>query len=165
MSEPTKEYVDSAPTASEMKELGERTEAEPVNAATRVDDSTIDEMSDEGSGTLSVRDIARVCHNVNRAYSKTLGETSLKPWDEEYEAQHKSLMTGVRNRIDNPGMTAEDAHTRWLEFKKSEGWVQGDVRDVAKKTHPNMVPYHLLPDAQQVKDVLFATIVDELKDL
>jgi hypothetical protein len=41
-------------------------------------------------------DIARVCHEVNRAYCTSLGDESQLPWDSAPQWQKDSAINGVR---------------------------------------------------------------------
>ena len=50
---------------------------------------------------LSVGEVARVAHEVNRAYCAALGDVSQLQWDEAPEWQKKSAITGVKFNIDN----------------------------------------------------------------
>tara|TARA_Y100000310_G_scaffold318729_1_gene373148 strand:- start:689 stop:850 length:162 start_codon:yes stop_codon:yes gene_type:complete len=40
------------------------------------------------------------------------------------------------------------------------GWVYGEVRDVEKKTHPDMVPYAQLGQLEQDKDAVFVALCE-----
>jgi hypothetical protein len=53
------------------------------------------------------------------------------------------------------GALPEELHTLWMEEKTHNGWVYGETKDPEKKTHPCMLPYTELPEAQRVKDMLF----------
>ena len=47
---------------------------------------------------------------------------------------------------------ARREHVRWMDHKLSRGWSLGP-RDDARKTHPCLVPYDDLPEAERQKDV------------
>ena len=47
---------------------------------------------------------------------------------------------------------AENAHEVWAQARKLEGWTYGPVRDDEKKLHPDMLPYHLLPESEKKYD-------------
>jgi hypothetical protein len=104
--------------------------------------------------------IAKVCHQANKAYCETLGDTSQPDWKDAPEWQKESAIKGVKFHLDNPDTsTPADSHTSWLEEKKATGWKYGPVKDAAKKEHPCFVPYSQLPPEQRVKDWLFMGIV------
>ena len=51
---------------------------------------------------------------------------------------------------------AENAHEVWAKTRKDEGWTYGPVRDDARKLHPDMLPYDLLPESEKEYDRLMA---------
>jgi len=108
---------------------------------------------------MEFEDIARVCHEANRAYCATLGDSSQKPWDEAPDWQQASAINGVRFHALNPDAGPEHSHESWLAEKGESGWVYGEVKDPEAKTHPCMVPFDALPVEQQRKDKLFLAIV------
>lgn len=107
-------------------------------------------------------DIAKVCHEANKAYCEALGDFSQVHWDEAPEWQKVSAIKGVRFCIDNPDAPASHNHDSWMAEKKADGWTYGPEKNPDKKEHPCMVPYHDLPLEQQRKDKLFKEIVSAL---
>lgn len=103
--------------------------------------------------------IARVCHEVNRAYCESMGDYSQKDWEHAPQWQRDSFIAGVKFHIDNPMATPEDSHHKWLAHKEADGWTHGPKKDEAKKEHPCFVPYHELPPEQRAKDYLFRGVV------
>lgn len=51
---------------------------------------------------------------------------------------------------------AENAHEVWARTRKDEGWSYGPERDDAKKLHPDMLPYDMLPESEKEYDRLMA---------
>ena len=51
---------------------------------------------------------------------------------------------------------AENAHEVWARTRKDQGWSYGPERDDAKKLHPDMLPYNLLPEGEKEYDRLMA---------
>lgn len=47
---------------------------------------------------------------------------------------------------------AENAHEVWAQARKIEGWTYGPKRDDEKKLHPDMQPYHSLPESEKEYD-------------
>ena len=107
--------------------------------------------------------IARVCHEANRAYCSAIGDDSQVAWDDAPEWQRTSAINGVHLHVDHPGLPDSASHDAWMAEKVATGWVYGPVKDAEKKTHPCIVPFNELPKEQQVKDALFAAIVRALK--
>ena len=111
---------------------------------------------------MHINDIARVAHEVNRAYCESMGDYSQLPWDSAPQWQKESAINGVCFYRDNPVVTPADSQENWLKEKKAGGWVYGELKDPALRTHPCMVPYSDLPQEQKVKDHLFVAIVRSL---
>lgn len=111
---------------------------------------------------LTTEHIARLCHEVNRAYCQALGDNSQTPWDEAPEWQRESARQGVRLHTDHPQAGPRTSHESWLQHKLSEGWSYGETKDPQKKQHPCMVPFDQLPCTQQAKDFIFHAIVTTL---
>lgn len=109
-----------------------------------------------------IAQIAKICHTANMAYAQTLGDTSIKSWEDSDQAQRDSIMNGVLFRINNPGAPDSASHDNWLACKRADGWVYGPVKDAANKVHPCFVEYDRLPAEQQMKDHLFTGIVNAL---
>lgn len=107
-------------------------------------------------------EIARVAHEVNRAYCESLGDTSQPSWEDAPEWQKASVMIGVRLHLDTDA-TPKPSHNSWLAAKERDGWVYGEVKDAEAKTHPCMVPYEELPVEQRAKDYIFRGVVKALR--
>ena len=95
--------------------------------------------------------IARVAHEINRAYCASLGDTSQPAWGDAPEWQKTSALVGVDMHLAKPDATPEQSHESWLDQKLAEGWKYGPVKDVEKKEHPCCVPYADLPAEQKAK--------------
>lgn len=111
---------------------------------------------------MTVQDIARVAHEVNRAYCQSLGDFTQPPWESAPQWQTDSAINGVEFHLsaDHPPSAS---HESWLKQKEAEGWKFGPVKDAEKKEHPCYVPYDQLPKEQQAKDFLFRAVVHALK--
>ena len=106
--------------------------------------------------------IARIAHEVNRAYCLALGDTSQPKWEDAPDWQRKSAINGVQFHIDNPDAGPDHSHNEWLKEKQADGWSYGPVKNPALKEHPCFVPYDQLPKEQQAKDYLFRGVVHAL---
>lgn len=113
--------------------------------------------------TIDVALIARICHEVNRAYCITQGDESQPKWVDAPEWQQASAMNGVNFHLEGD-KTPEESHASWLAEKEAAGWKYGKVKDEVKKTHPCFLPYERLPKAQRVKDHLFTAVVNTFKE-
>jgi ryanodine receptor 2 len=47
---------------------------------------------------------------------------------------------------------AENSHENWAMQRRGEGWTYGPERDDARKTHPDLLPYSELPEAEREYD-------------
>lgn len=107
--------------------------------------------------------IARVCHEANRAYCQSIGDMSQPVWDEAPEWQKKSAVNGVAFHIEsmNNGVEPNPAasHENWLKEKLADGWVYGEKKDPDAKTHPCCIAYDQLPADQRQKDYIFIAVV------
>jgi hypothetical protein len=116
--------------------------------------------------TLTIVDIARTCHEVNRAYCAGMGDYSQAPWEDAEDWQRLSAINGVRLHVKQlrKGLPVqgEASHESWLREKVETGWVYWPVKDPVAKTHPCIVPYADLPVEQRMKDALFVSTVTGL---
>jgi hypothetical protein len=112
---------------------------------------------------MTVNQIAKVCHEANKAYCEGIGDNSQKSWDDAEQWQRDSAIQGVQFRLGNPLAPQSSQHDAWMNDKVNNGWVYGETKDTIAKTHPCIVPYDELPDEQKKKDALFQAIVDALK--
>lgn len=110
--------------------------------------------------------IARVAHEANRALCIEQGDPSQPAWDDAPTWQRESAVAGVRMARENPFAHPIDFHDSWATQKIADGWTYGPVKDAGAKTHPCLVPYHDIPEAQRRKYHLFAAIARAcLKDI
>jgi len=108
---------------------------------------------------MNVEQIAKTCHEVNRAFCESIGDNSQPTWGDAPEWQKQSAMNGVSFHMTNPESKPSDSHENWTKEKEADGWVFGEIKDPEKKEHPCMVPYNQLPKEQQTKDALFIAVV------
>jgi RyR domain len=109
---------------------------------------------------LSKGQIARVCHEANRAYCEAIGDDSQKSWIEAEEWQRESAIRGIEVAL--AGATPKQQHEAWAKDKITDGWIYGETKDPEAKTHPCLVAYEDLPDEQKVKDALYIGVVNAL---
>lgn len=112
---------------------------------------------------LTNEQIARVCHEANRAYCQSIGDDSQVLWEFAPVWQKESAINGVEFCLQNPNAPASANHDSWLKMKLEDGWKYGLVKDAVKKEHPCCVSYDELPIEQQRKDALFKAVVAALK--
>ncbi len=106
--------------------------------------------------------IAKVCHEVNKAYCESQGDFSQPTWEAAPEWQRASARMGVDlHTMGDFG--PEASHISWMKQKLEDGWIYGENKDAEAKTHPCLVPFYQLPVAQQAKDYIFRAVVHSLK--
>lgn len=110
---------------------------------------------------MTYEDVARICHEANRAWCAYNGDHSQPAWEDAPEWQRESALSGVAFHQHNPEAGDSASHDNWMTEKAEAGWVYGPEKnpDATPPTHPCMVPFDQLPPEQQFKDRLFRTIV------
>jgi len=112
---------------------------------------------------LHPENIAKVCHEANRAFCQTLGDYSQPKWEDSPEWQKTSAINGVQFHLTHLAAgkkpKASASHDNWMKEKTENGWVYGPVKSPEKKEHPCCVPYEELPFEQRMKDYIFSAIV------
>lgn len=108
---------------------------------------------------MNKEQIARVCHEVNRAYCQSLGDNSQLPWESAPDWQKKSAILGVELHLADHDAGPAASHESWLKQKIADGWKYGPAKNPETKEHPCMVPFAGLPREQQAKDFLFRAVV------
>ena len=119
-------------------------------------------MNDTPKPTRSlteIENIAKICHEANRAYCQTIGDDSQPTWEDAPQWQRDSAIGGVRFHIDNPNACGSASHENWLAEKVRDGWKFGSVKDSDKKEHPCCVPYEELSLEQRRKDDIFIGVI------
>lgn len=113
---------------------------------------------------FTIRQIAEVCHEANRALTKHVGDVPVQPpWDDAPEEMRVSSIRGVQFALANPGATAAEQHDAWAADKIASGWKYGPVKDENAKTHPALTPYDKLPIGTRLKDQLFRAVVQAIR--
>lgn len=107
-----------------------------------------------------IESCARIAHKANRIYCESLDDFSQKTWADADSWQRESAIRGVTIALG--GATPEQQHEAWCVDKVRDGWAFGEVKDPVAKTHPCLVPYRLLPDAQKRKDGLYIAVVSAM---
>lgn len=112
---------------------------------------------------MTIKDIAKVCHEINKAYCESIGDDSQPLWENAPQWQKDSAIQGVIFHINNPNAKPSDSHNNWLEQKIKDGWEWGNIKDSDKKTHPCILPYEMLPIEQKGKDFILLQVVHSFK--
>ena len=113
---------------------------------------------------MQIPQIAKYCHTINKAFCEANGDFSQLDWDDAPANIKASAIAGVNAVLDDPTITPEKLHNKWMDFKIDDGWVWGPVKDAEAKTHPCITAYGNLPDEQRIKDHLFHATVMALRN-
>ena len=111
---------------------------------------------------MTPEQIARVAHEVNRAYCQALGDYSHPAWEDAPKWQRDSALLGVQLHTENPAAGPQASHDSWMAQKVAEGWTYGPEKRPDLKQHHCMVPFDELPREQQAKDYIFRAVVHAL---
>lgn len=110
---------------------------------------------------MNKEQIARVAHEVNRAYCEALGDMSQPVWNDAPDWQKASALVGVDLHLSGDH-GPEASHESWMAQKLKDGWKYGAIKNPDTKEHPCLVPFDQLPKEQQAKDFLFRGVVHAL---
>ena len=108
---------------------------------------------------LTPEQVAKICHEANRAYCEALGDHTQLPWARAHDWQKESAVAGVKLLLKYPGLTPKQMHENWLDAKQAEGWSYAPIKNVEKRQHPCMCTYDKLPEEDRAKDELFSAVV------
>ena len=114
---------------------------------------------------MTTTDVAKVCHEANKALCEGLGDNSQLAWESASPEEQMAVTTAVQNQLNNPATTAEDVHNAWCQKMFAAGYYYGPVKDETLKEDPALVHYNKLPADAQAKSNLFITIVNQLSAL
>jgi len=119
---------------------------------------------------MTAEEIARVCHEANRALTFLIADVPVQPpWDEVDADMKLSCMKGVSVAIlmlDSgvaPELRAKRQHELWCEERWAAGWQWGATKSVEAKLHPALRAFSELPEAVRRKDAVFGAIVQALR--
>lgn len=114
---------------------------------------------------MNASDIAKIVYEATRAYNEQVfGDFSQKKWDHLTDEQKTEIVSRVTFTIEYRNAPASAYHDRWLAAKLWDGWTPADYTDSKTKKHKRLLPWSLLPKAEQARDRLFVKIVNCLVD-
>ena len=107
-------------------------------------------------------DIAQVVHEANRALQAVQEDPAPSlEWHDISPEEALSAISGVEKVLAGT-FDPKALHEEWCRYKVKDGWVWGEEKSYAAKTHPCLIEYESLPPAQRIKDKLFIAIVQAL---
>lgn len=111
---------------------------------------------------LPAAEIARVAHEINRAYCQAIGDDSQLPWRRAPAWQQEAALDNVAFHLQHPDAGPEASHQSWMAKKLADGWQHGPVKRPELKQHPALLPFEQLPVEEKAKDFLFRAVVQAL---
>ena len=99
--------------------------------------------------------IAKTAHSVHLAYCNEMGLKTQPKWN-DLELEHQNtILDSVERILSGEIKTKEDSHNNFVKFKKSNGWLFGEIYSLINKTNPRLVDYKNLSLENKVKESLF----------
>ena len=89
-----------------------------------------------------------------------------EPWadrDGKFRKQFVDIIDKYLNLDVLP--TPEEAHNSWMQSYFDMGWEYGETRDTVAKTHPDLLPFNELSQAERDKDAIFLAFVWVAREL
>jgi len=111
---------------------------------------------------ITIRELAQVCYDANKAYCVSRGELNKNRWGNIEEWRRESVMDGVRCALDFANPMPEDLHGSWRSARESEGWSYNKQENSEDKHHPCLIPFDELPKDRVEKYKLFIAVVKAL---
>jgi hypothetical protein len=107
---------------------------------------------------MHVTQVARIVHEVDRAYLAVTGDNSVPAWDRASASARQSAALTV-TAIARGHVTPESTHAAFVAEYARNGWTHGETLDHEAKTHPQLVPYDALPIEVKTRDALIVAVV------
>lgn len=108
-----------------------------------------------------IHQIARMAHQINKAYCEALGDFSQFEWHIAPQSVRDNVINGVVFHVEHPEAGPEASHENWMRDKFADGWRFGAEKNLDTRTHPNLVPFNDLAPAQRAKDSIFHAVVHQ----
>jgi RyR domain len=100
--------------------------------------------------------VAQVCHAALRELRLRAGELAAPPWEGMDEDGRDYVISAVLEA--RRGITPAGHHDNWVAARLADGWTLGP-KDLAARTHPDLVPFAELPEERRVAARMFLLIV------
>ncbi len=107
---------------------------------------------------MNVTQVARIAHEVNRAYCESVGLGKRLPWDEVSPHDRDAAVMNV-TAMARGFHTPESLHEAWCREMALNGWSHGKTYSPREKAHPMLMPYGELPIEARLCDALFLGVL------
>jgi hypothetical protein len=112
---------------------------------------------------MNLKDLSKIAYEAVRAYDQSvMNDYSQKPYDGLSDATKQAFEQRVTYLLEHRRAPVSCLHDKWMVDLLQAGWTYGQVTDKEKKTHAKLLPFSLLPEKEQLRDLLFARIVEAL---
>lgn len=82
-------------------------------------------------------------------------------WKDRSGAFRRQFLEVIKQQCGpNRCMSPEKLHSDWIRAYKIMGWEYGKIRDIEKKTHPDMVSFNRLGRKEKDKDAVFVALCE-----
>jgi hypothetical protein len=112
---------------------------------------------------MTILELAKVAHEMNRVYCQLSGDDSVQPWDKATDTQRKGMIFGVVHQLKMPGADTTSLHRGLFKALSDNGWRFGDKIDHVKGTHPGCLPFQEMSPEYKARTLLFTTLVEQMK--
>lgn len=104
--------------------------------------------------------IAIVAVSVIGSFRTSIGdESAISEFDLLTQPQKENLLEGIDMLVADSDAGPDARHAALVAKLAEDGWVYGDALDEASKTHPLLLPFEELPEAERVKEYLLHAVV------
>ncbi len=103
--------------------------------------------------------IAAAIHGATRCLGRPDGQ-EIPAWDDLTGSQRDKAVCAVCELLDSPPRTHQECHDLWARLMTSDGWTHGPSYDFEARTHPCLVPFDELTEAEQIKDKIWASLIE-----
>lgn len=105
--------------------------------------------------------IAQIIHGATAPIGRIACGNPIPVWEDLSVGQRCRAAVAVDDLMRNPHIKEpEDFHDIWANPLYDDGWVWGPVYSLKTKQHPCLVPYDELPDAEKIKDMIWASLIE-----
>lgn len=103
--------------------------------------------------------IAKVVMNSNAAYSDAIGEGNMVTWEQASNEAKLGLINAIKGVVRDGIIDASGNHQNWVNSKTAAGWKYGPKHNANEKVSPYLQKFDALTPEQQLKDVMFLSLV------
>lgn len=115
--------------------------------------------------TLLLYFMAKLVYEIDAKYKEKILKIPYVPFEELSSDHMSSISDTIVDVLIKKDLTPEQLHFNWVEQKKEEGWVYGESYSEEEKTHPLLMDYEDLNEAQKISNIIIVSTVRTMKDM